>query len=407
MKRPKNRRNVRAWSLTVLQSYMFPIGRRAAIARSIVRGLIQMATLFRSIALCGAGACWALAAAACRASAKLSTSGRWFSPRIDRFAATPASRRRPRLRRPARSPARRLPRNARAGVERRIGRLRPPADDRGRDPRRGGEFPQLPAGALAAGRAPRGAARALRGADGRADARPADHGPARRRSRNSPNRSGTISTCWSATRASRAAARFSPQHRARVRCGREGLWRRPAHHHRDLGRRIQLRHPGRRPLGDPLDRDARLRRPAAGLFPRGIPLRAGNPRARRRARRTISRARGRAPSGRPSSCRPSFKRYAVDFDGDGRRDVVDSVPDLIASTANNLKKDGWVSGQTWGYEVVVPQGFNFMLADRTRVLTHARMGARGRAPRRRQGFSARATIAPTCWCRQARRGRAS
>ena len=65
----------------------------------------------------------------------------------------------------------------------------------------------------------------------------------------------------------------------------------------------------------------------------------------------------------------SFKRYAVDFDGDGRRDVVDSVPDLIASTANNLKKDGWVAGQTWGYEVVVPQGFNFLLADRSRVMT--------------------------------------
>jgi membrane-bound lytic murein transglycosylase B len=65
----------------------------------------------------------------------------------------------------------------------------------------------------------------------------------------------------------------------------------------------------------------------------------------------------------------SFKRYAVDFDGDGRRDVVDSVPDLIASTANNLKKDGWVSGQSWGYEVVLPQNLNFLLADRSRVLT--------------------------------------
>jgi len=65
----------------------------------------------------------------------------------------------------------------------------------------------------------------------------------------------------------------------------------------------------------------------------------------------------------------SFKRYAVDFDGDGRRDVVDSVPDVVASTANNLKKDGWVSGQTWGYEVVVPKGFNFLLADRSRVMT--------------------------------------
>ena len=65
----------------------------------------------------------------------------------------------------------------------------------------------------------------------------------------------------------------------------------------------------------------------------------------------------------------SFKRYAVDFDGDGRRDVVTSLPDLIASTANNLKKDGWVPGQTWGYEVVVPQTFDFMLADRSRQLT--------------------------------------
>ena len=65
----------------------------------------------------------------------------------------------------------------------------------------------------------------------------------------------------------------------------------------------------------------------------------------------------------------SFKKYAVDFDRDGRRDVVDSVPDVIASTANNLHKDGWVTGQTWGYEVVVPATFNFMLADRARMMT--------------------------------------
>jgi lytic murein transglycosylase len=64
----------------------------------------------------------------------------------------------------------------------------------------------------------------------------------------------------------------------------------------------------------------------------------------------------------------SFKRYAVDFDGDGRRDVVDSVPDLIASTANNLKLDGWVPGQTWGYEVVLPAGFNYLLADGAKAM---------------------------------------
>jgi len=67
----------------------------------------------------------------------------------------------------------------------------------------------------------------------------------------------------------------------------------------------------------------------------------------------------------------AFKRYAVDADGDGRRDVVDDPADLIASTANNLKKDGWQTGQSWGYEVSVPQGFNYMLADRAKTMTFA------------------------------------
>ena len=65
----------------------------------------------------------------------------------------------------------------------------------------------------------------------------------------------------------------------------------------------------------------------------------------------------------------AFKRYAVDADGDGRRDVVDNAADLIASTANNLKKDGWQTGQSWGFEVVLPQGFNYMLADRAKAMT--------------------------------------
>lgn len=75
----------------------------------------------------------------------------------------------------------------------------------------------------------------------------------------------------------------------------------------------------------------------------------------------------------------AFKRYAVDADGDGRRDVVDDVADLIASTANNLKKDGWQTGETWGYEVAVPQGFDYMLTDRTKTMTIAqweRLGIR-------------------------------
>lgn len=64
----------------------------------------------------------------------------------------------------------------------------------------------------------------------------------------------------------------------------------------------------------------------------------------------------------------SFKRYAIDFDRDGRRDVVGSVPDMLASTAYNLRKVGWASGETWGYEVVVPANFDFRLADRHRTM---------------------------------------
>ena len=42
-----------------------------------------------------------------------------------------------------------------------------------------------------------------------------------------------------------------------------------------------------------------------------------------------------------------YVKYAVDFDGDGRRDLVRSVPDLLASTANFLKGHGWKAGQGW------------------------------------------------------------
>lgn len=44
----------------------------------------------------------------------------------------------------------------------------------------------------------------------------------------------------------------------------------------------------------------------------------------------------------------SYVRFAVDFDGDGRRDLIHSVPDLLASTANFLKGHGWQAGQGWG-----------------------------------------------------------
>ena len=60
----------------------------------------------------------------------------------------------------------------------------------------------------------------------------------------------------------------------------------------------------------------------------------------------------------------TYRRIAVDGDGDGRRDLVASIPDALASTANYLKQAGWRTGQPWGYEVKLPQGFDASLAGR-------------------------------------------
>jgi membrane-bound lytic murein transglycosylase B len=80
----------------------------------------------------------------------------------------------------------------------------------------------------------------------------------------------------------------------------------------------------------------------------------------------------------PTQFMPStFKRFAVDFDHDGRRDVVDSVADVMASTANNLKTDGWVPGESWGYEVVLPANFDYLLADRSKQMTVGQWQALG------------------------------
>ncbi|WP_342131536.1 lytic murein transglycosylase [Hydrogenophaga sp. OTU3427] len=54
----------------------------------------------------------------------------------------------------------------------------------------------------------------------------------------------------------------------------------------------------------------------------------------------------------------TFERLAVDFDGDGKRDLMDSTADALASTANFLQKAGWQTGQVWGFEVKLPAGFN-------------------------------------------------
>ncbi|QBF29730.1 lytic murein transglycosylase [Thalassococcus sp. S3] len=61
----------------------------------------------------------------------------------------------------------------------------------------------------------------------------------------------------------------------------------------------------------------------------------------------------------------SFLSYAVDFTGDGRRDIWSDDPtDALASTAAYLKNFGWIKGQPWGVEVRLPSGFDYRLANR-------------------------------------------
>lgn len=58
--------------------------------------------------------------------------------------------------------------------------------------------------------------------------------------------------------------------------------------------------------------------------------------------------------GQPQFMPSSYLKYAVDFDGDGHRDIWNSVPDALASIANYLSKRGWQRDRDWGFEVSIP-----------------------------------------------------
>lgn len=73
----------------------------------------------------------------------------------------------------------------------------------------------------------------------------------------------------------------------------------------------------------------------------------------------------------------TYLRLAVDFDGDGRRDLVDSVPDALASTANFLKRAGWNPALTWGFEVTLPPGMDTSVAGRRNKQAMSAWAARG------------------------------
>ena len=53
----------------------------------------------------------------------------------------------------------------------------------------------------------------------------------------------------------------------------------------------------------------------------------------------------------------TFLRNGIDMEGDGHPNIIESVPDALGSTANYLKKSGWVSGLPWGFEVRLPAGY--------------------------------------------------
>jgi len=58
----------------------------------------------------------------------------------------------------------------------------------------------------------------------------------------------------------------------------------------------------------------------------------------------------------------NYVEYAIDFSGDGRADIWNNVPDVLGSTANYLHKGGWKHGMAWGYEVIVPPRFDYMMS---------------------------------------------
>jgi len=83
--------------------------------------------------------------------------------------------------------------------------------------------------------------------------------------------------------------------------------------------------------------------------------------------------------GQPQFMPTSYLRFAVDFDGDGHRDIWDSKPDVFGSIGNYLAKNGWRRGEPWAQPVLLPAGFDVASAthDNRRSLGEwTRMGVR-------------------------------
>jgi membrane-bound lytic murein transglycosylase B len=98
--------------------------------------------------------------------------------------------------------------------------------------------------------------------------------------------------------------------------------------------------------------------------------------------------------GQPQFMPSSYLRYAVDFEGHGRRDIWGSKPDVLGSIANYLSRSGWRSSETWGQAVTLPTNFDASSAGRDNRRTvgeWARLGvhpAGGRPLARADGLAA-------------------
>lgn len=84
--------------------------------------------------------------------------------------------------------------------------------------------------------------------------------------------------------------------------------------------------------------------------------------------------------GQPQFIPTSYRAYAVDFDGDGKRDLRNSLADVFASAANYLAEAGWREAYTWGREVRLPAGFDYSQTGmdiRKSLRDWQRLGVRG------------------------------
>lgn len=82
-------------------------------------------------------------------------------------------------------------------------------------------------------------------------------------------------------------------------------------------------------------------------------------------------------SGQPQFLPSSFYKYVVDYDGDGHKNIWTSQPDVFASIANYMKKNGWQTGEAWAIQVKLPDAFDAALIGKNTVKSVAEWNALG------------------------------